>query len=521
MPAITIPIRGIYNTIERPIVQSVLGRMKQLSIITDSIPVVMPNEDGKIKFPNSYDSNAENDLPSLNPGKSFLYVRLENDTNNELLSSTPVRGNHYPPIWKDTIADVYMYPVYTREKYKLNIVYKSYSKEDLQAWYNEIRLRIAQLADMELHTLKYKYLFPMELYKLMKSVYELRKDHIPDINTVIDYAKYGSQGKIVAVGNKQYDARSLAVTEIQSRVVGMFDIDSVLERPEYDEESQRYSVEISYTVEIPVPTSVYVKYPPLICNQLLPEEYVLPVTRAEDNDLDSSYYTDNTMGGLHEFDVTVKEHLSAPYNHIRVPNFDDWVIPTMIDYHAPVLSGLCVIENDNPTQIANLETDLHPFRLSPSILTWLKDGEYKYITKPFKSLFTLTLYNKGRLLDWDYLQIDQNLNITSKAPLKECGLYHIVLWINLDVSSIDDRLLDSIRQYPQVLYTYLAAINRDYANIPAIQNILVKRNVTIEDVSKVFRYYLDNYNKVDMMNIIRGMKTVMFSDVLALSKDEL
>ena len=518
MPNVLVPIPAIRHTVYRPVMRQIIEKLKRVSLISKDTGVLLrEGEEETFKFTDSFYRDERVETPGSNPNDAYILVTTDTILDEESVSTTPVRSDAHPAFWRDPEIRMHLRPVYVRADIVFNITYVSSSREDVYRWYHDLRLKVSQLADINIHDVEYTYMLPGPLLNLLRDVYKLRNEvEVGRWHTFLDYVLYGSTGRLRGMSDMMGDKIELGIDEKQSRIVGQYGFSPLPDKPEYDSDKSKYKVSFEYRVSIEVPVAIKARYPVLICNQLLPSKYVLPTETNNDVE-DRPRYTSGTMDGLHTFESTLSNH-TTPLGYVRIPGFDDWIIPHTIEKHVPVLSVLAAISKDDRRTLFNLDTDIEPFTLSPVLLDWLRSGEYQYLSKPYFSIFYLQLYRDDKLIDWDTLEITSSLTIQSKVDLQLCKTYHVVLNLLVDVSILQDRMLKVFIDRPDILYIYLRALNEDYVNHPHILNRIVKRKPSKEDVVTVLRYYIDNINNLNTSQLITGRKTVQLTSIYALKK---
>jgi hypothetical protein len=260
----------------------------------------------------------------------------------------------------------------------------------------------------------------------------------------------------------------VAVKEKQSRIQGLFDFAGLPSRPTHEQATGMWEIAFAYKFSFQKPESMFIDYPTMVHNQLLPERYLSYIHDQEDP-LYRLPYNNRTYRALQMFEAdtqSLKIRREEPF--IRIPDFDDFKPEELIPNTATVFQALCCVEEDKHT-LLDLK-DLGDFIIDPDILEHLYK-ETAYMTRVMKSMFHISLYRNGKLAPDGVLEVTDDLLVKSVLPLNLRRTHHVRFAIYADIGTVMkegiDRLIDSSRAFVKVL----GAINEGFRQSPDFNNL--------------------------------------------------
>lgn len=432
----TVDIPNIEQTIVRPSVVSVMNDLKYLFRIDTNIYTSIENTIEQI-------SNIES---LLTKPISFIYGDNQNSklevSYTEEIDRDRVLTNNIDrldtnPIIYDSELDMLIRAIYYFTKLEIRLKYLTKSKNDITHFTNTLKLQIVKNSDTNYHTLQHRVHFPTVIVEFIKTIYDIRESQIPTVNTIEDYLRSISNSTLVYASTQDREL-SLVHTDIQRSVVGYYtdEVESI--KPEYDKETGYYSVEVSYTITYNKPIQLYLRYPEIVYNTLLPDKYLVERDYILERVKDIDRVDNNFIKGLQEFIVTPRD------GYLRIPSFDNYTLPTPKPQMVRVFSVLVIPDSDY--FLCNLN-ELNNFSLDPKIYNCLVNGEYQYLLEPYQSVFHLEFYKDKTLLDsTKYLRIDSNLNIYYTQPLDIRRTYRLSLSIVLDTDYLPKLAIERIEK---------------------------------------------------------------------------
>lgn len=273
---------------------------------------------------------------------------------------------------------------------------------------------------------------------VLKFIHQNREATLPYGQEFNEYITSFASSKLTLVSDMVGADTRLAIRETQGRVIGRFDIDDALNKPERDDSDGTWSISFNYIINYDKVIGCNMKYPVIVHNKLLPLKLVEFVNRSTnaDKQLKSSAISTHALSDF-ESD-SIMNSLKSPDQVLRVPYFDDFVTTSVPAYTASVFLALSEVEDDKRTLI-NLN-ELDELMIDTDILKYIKEVEYPYIGSLYQSPFHVTLYRDKFLAREDSLVCDSNLNIKATKDL-DLRRQHRVRFSIVDNLTILKRLL--------------------------------------------------------------------------------
>ena len=287
-------------------------------------------------------------------------------------------------------------------------------------------------------------------------IHENRESNLGYGQEFREYVTSYSSNKLTLISDMVGNDSRLAIKETQGRVIGRFDIDDIPDKPERDETDGTWSISFNYIINYDKVIGCNMKYPIIVHNKLLPMNLIDFVNRSTNLDKQlesSSTYTQ----ALNDFESdSIMNSIKSPDQILRVPYFDDYVIPSTPSYTATIFTALSLVENDNRTLI-NLN-ELDELMLDTDILNYIKEVEYPYLGKLYYSPFHITLYRDNFLGREDSLICDSNLNIVATKDLDLRRQHRVRFSIVDNLTILNKEFFNRVRNYPKVMLKYLTAV---------------------------------------------------------------
>jgi hypothetical protein len=325
------------------------------------------------------------------------------------------------------------------------------------------------MRDVNTHVIKYHYLLPAEILILLKDIYTQREAIEPYNEGFVEYFKSKSTDRLTLIGDLVGKDARLGIAETQTRVFGYYDFEPLPDKPEKDNDKGIWTVTLNYKLTYDKPYACHVRYPVMVHNQLLPFAY----TAFTDTSVDLNKMVLSFQGSLYamrafEYDTTMNA-IVDPQAYIKLPEFDDYVIPQAMPGTGTVLMALTQVENDRKT-LLNLK-ELDPIVLDQDLLDWLIAGEYQYICQRFRSIVQVNLYRNDTLTTSPILTCDSSLNIKSLTDLNLRNQHRIRLSLVTDISYLDSDAIRRLRNNPKVFVKIIGALNELLKNHPDFNNL--------------------------------------------------
>lgn len=448
-------------------------------------------------------------LPST-VGKRRVQATINEDYNEDELTTTAVHQPSAYPIFRDDDVGVYVYPVYVKSDITIDFSYSSPSKTEATRIRDDIRLRLSQTRNINMHELEYDILIPEVVEDFIADVYDLKKRLVPQ--SLEDYFREHATKRVFAMTDMgNIENTKLAVHEKQIRIVGVYDMSSMPEKLETDNENNNYRVKFSYKFSMDVPRGIAMRYPVMVCNRPLPAKYIEFIEQNRINSQEESKKELNYTGSLRSLayfeahrQLENRVDIKLPMN---IPGFDEFNLRQGHKGYGIVVSFLSQVDETDCKGLFNL-TDIDPYCLPATLLTYIRDTERRYMTRPYGSFLYIALHQDGKHFDNGILEIDQDFNVRSKVKLDLMKPVRITISVCIDLSYLERDVLERMFNNPDVYYIFLAEYINAYNNFKTEQQPLVTDNGFYRDLL----YTLNRYMGLGRHDIVTNVLKIVMTD---------
>jgi hypothetical protein len=411
-------------------------------------------------------TNTEN-LP-YTVSKRKVLVSVTEDYNEDYLSPTTTTQQNVFPIYVDNDIDTSVYPVYIMTDINIQFTYTTASKSEATRMRDEIRSKLSQTRNINIHDIEYSYTLPKEVEDFISDVYDLKSRFI---NTSLqEYFLSNSTKRLHIVADEANPSNSrIAIYEKQIRIVGTFDF-IMPDKIENEFDDNQYKISFNYKLTVSTPKAIVIRYPVMIGNNLVPYKYLDHIVQDKEKskqemDRDINYLT-YSMYNLSIFEsqrlLENRVNIRRPLN---IPYFDEF--DKRVGHKGYVIATSFLVqvdETDNKT-LLDLK-NLDDYYIDDDILDLLKQGEYMYVTAPYASILYFGLHQGDRHLDNSVLKITQDLVVKSTVELNLLQPVRVTIGVILDVTALVDgtclRVLETNPIAMSKLIGEIALVYRDY-----------------------------------------------------------
>ena len=496
------PLSGTYSSVIRPIAIGIINDIKELLYVDPDIRVKLSNQIEEFITNEQFDPMK---LESNTPHIEDIKFSVEEEFNEDTLITTALNYNDYRPIIYDADIGAYIRPIYVDSKLVFNIKYRNKSKVKVNNIVNMLKLNLADNALQLLHNVEYMFYIPEQLIELFLDI-NIRKNYVVDPEVPFeDYLISISDGRLTAVGglNGKLSTFNIAAKETQHDIIGQFETSIVNLKGEYDDSNSMWEATFSYNVMFEKPVALYIKYPPLIYNTLLPKKYI--ITRSYNKNKQDKTLIKTILGERRDiFEngsrlVEIMKKQSNQNKLINLPQFDDFKPSYITPYYNVIFTVLCAVTHDDKRALFNLK-EIPEYKITDDLIEFLEASEYEYATRAYNSIFYIELYENDIKLKDTYLTIDNLLNIRATVDLDLTKTYRIGFSILTDAIMAQSGTVNRLLQFKEVFHKVLSILEiRPGVNVELL-----------DDIQKTKIYHKPGHK----MNY-----TVMVANVLALDDD--
>lgn len=506
MSNLTIPISNIAYSVERPIIYDIVRQVMDVTEISSDVPIKYMGEESRSLQPNSTIGSdpAEDNYSFKNnwPFKERMEVEISEEYDVDRMLSTDTFNAGNIPIFRDDKLDILMRPIYGITNVTITFKYRAKDRNAALTWRNNIKTRTSMGRDIILHDINYSYHIPNIYIEILKEIYTLR-EKVAGYNETFDtYLQNNLSGRAGTVSKLDGSDFEYVVAERQARIQGWFEFSGVPDRPEKVDDGSAYICIFTYKFTYDKPINMNLLYPIVVHNQLLPKKY-RTLTKADNLKTRSKTYSLSSLA-FSKFEDGMEILESYGNKGLDIPAFDYSFIPgSILPGSARVATVLCTISEADKRSLFNLN-NLGKFNIDSDVIKYLKHDKDN-ITKPYKSIFNLTLYQNGNMRSNVDLLIDDDLNVVSSVDLDLRKTYRVRISLIVNIDMIPGNILAILKSYNLVNISFAIKLGKAISAILKDQGgnyDINKSYLSDHDLVRlgIMRSYIDPNNSMRPIN---------------------
>lgn len=502
MPNVYVTFPEIAQSVSRPVVYDIVSQVEEITKIDRNTKIYFPGESQKMQQPGTSLDNAGATAQSRDPNfenDNYLFIEVAEDFSKETLSATNTTGMYHHSLFTDDQLGVYLAPMYATCKVIISFKYRSKSKTEAMRWHDDIRMRVSQMRDVNIHSVTYHYPLPGVLVYLLKVIHETRENKFGYGEDFAQYIQRNSANRLTLVGDLAGKEAKFAIPETQARIVGLFEFDGIPDKPELDTSTGTHTVSFDYSFSYERPLACHAKYPIMVHNQLLPREFIEFVNRSKNFDDEPMHYSPS-LKGLSFFEAEKQLPMRLDLHpQVTLPPYDDFVCENTYPGTASVLVALCELDETDFKTLLNLK-ELGDYQLDPTVLDFIQNSEYGFMLRPYLSLLNISVYKNNGLVHYSRLQIDNDLNVKFKEPADPRFCYRVRIALSADIGSVTIPAVKRLSARPKAFVKLIGAIDTMLRDNPGFAVLATRDKLPEPDVAKVFKF-LTGYDMVGSQDI--------------------
>lgn len=443
--------------------------------------------------------------------KRKIIVRINENYNEDELTTTSVTKQEFYPIFQDPQIGVVVAPVYIQTDVEIEFIYSTPSKSEAERIRDDVRLRLSQHRDICHHQVDYNLIIPTVVEDFISDVHALKSRLVPE--PLDQYFLNHATNRIHSITDMSNENNiRLAVSERQVRIIGLFNFNSMPEKLNINRDESTYEFKFDYKFTFSAPKAMSIRYPVMICNRTLPSKYISFIQENKENSMReykmNHNYIGTSLANLSYFEAHRQLENRVDINvPINIPLFDDFSSREGHRGFGIAFSVLTEIDETDMKSLFNLK-DLGDYYIPDVILEYLVNGEKDYITSPYASFMYLGLHTDGKYFDAPLLVVDEDLNVRSKVELELFRPTRVTLSVIFDFSKLNQNAQDRLIENPEVLTIfiseYISAVNT-YKNESDRRSL---DNSFYNFLIRVFYTYL----KRDMLDYLKTIISIISHD---------
>lgn len=473
MPNVYVTFPEISQSVSRPIIFDIISQVEDIVKINKSTKIYFPGDNQRMMQPGSsieHEPFADPDRDPLFENDNYLFIEVEEDFELESLSATNTTGACHNAVFVDNYLGVYLAPMYATSAVTVHFKYRTKSKTEAIRWRDDMRMRVSQMRDVNLHDISYHYPLPSVLVKLLVEIHRTRENKHGYGETLSEYIKQYSTNRLTLVGDLANKEAKFAISETQARIVGLYTFDGIPEKPEANDDIGTYTVSFDYKFTYERPLGCQAKYPVMVHNQLLPRELIEFVNKSYDLENVPKTYSPVLKGLSHfEAEYQLPQRINL-HTHISIPEYDDFICSVSYTGTTAFMTVLCELDESDNMSLFNLR-ELGDYAFDENVLAFLADIEHPYLMIPYKSLINICIYDGDNLVHYNKYVVDRDLNVRFLQPMNPRGCYRVRFCLMTDLSSLMPGALNRFTGYPAAFVAMLGAVDEALANHPGFTEL--------------------------------------------------
>lgn len=504
MPSISLMNPETKQSALRPAVLDVVRQLIEITKIPPDTSILYPDDINKTHQPGSALSEDSTNR-TLFPSNDKVQIDVEEDYDPSSILSTAIVRSEHTPIFSDEDIGVYVKPIYSKTNVVITFRYKASSRTAVERWRNDIRMRTSASRDINLHQVTYHYLIPSEIIAIIKEIHRLRENIAGYGDSFEKYFLDKSTTRLTELTNLAGAVVEPAISETQMRIVGIFDFEYAPEKIENNEDSEGWLGAFSYKFSFDKPIACHIRYPAMIHNQPLSTKFRPSEESYNIDDHLQSFSISTNAFNYFEAQLQAEKYVNFK-SSVTLPWFDEFQPQSVPTGTVSIFSALCQVSKEDKRTLLDLN-DLDKISIDSDILEFIKNVEWPYLTRPFKSILNVSLYRSMSLARYDSISIDSNLVVKASTDLDLRTSHRVRFSIIADLSLLDQSVFDRLRNYPNALVKVISAVNESLRNNPGFKDLPNNGRITRDSL---FGYIKDS-------NTVKR-KTVQITSVIAARK---
>lgn len=442
MPYVLQVVPESRETIVRPIVYNVIDQLALLTVMPRDIRVIFPGQaEVSYQIGSTVDAKADNP-PNTFVSQAQLSVRIEENFVDERVLSTAVTMRQNVPVFGDAAIGVDIRPVYSVNEIVFNFTYRTPDQTTARQFRSDLKMRRSMGRVENLHELAYSYGIPFQFFPILGEIFTLRQNQGGDNLTFNDWFKKHASNKFTIVTNFAGKEPSAVVRETQIGVVGWFDTLVTVDEAERANNTGAYNVNFTYRIHFDKPIACFMRYPIVVHNQLIPQEYLVNNNIYQLNDRPRAPSWTRSL-----FDKFTRLYPSdmSGIDGVQTPIYDDWRPKQVYPATSSIMTMMIQVDPKDPTNICSL-FDLGAYNISPDILAFIQASEYPYLTEYNASIINLELFENDNSLDHNAMTVDSQLNVMATFPMDITKTYHLRISLVNDLLGLPHIVQDRTRK---------------------------------------------------------------------------
>lgn len=455
MPNMLLEIPEVVESISRPVVTAVTDDLVKWLRLKDKPPMVFLG--GSNQPPNPKGFGMEGAKFNVFNSEARIFIEV-NEEYPEYAASTAIQQKPDNIVeFHDAALGVYLKPIYqpvrVNVEFRIRTSDRSTAEQIRQSW-----KRLAAAAkEAYFHTVSYHYPIPLEQLAVLLEIHKAREATAGYGETFPTWLKKCFSEKMTVITDQAGKNPIFVIKENQTGIMGWYDFNA--EPPKFDKDAEggSWTTTVNYQFQYDRVEGVAMHYPIMVHNTILPLK-LFDTRKPEELDDIKNYR--NLSGHLFEY----FERMNKPGSWhgepgLSIPHFDDWIQETRYPNTQCLTRILLGVDPDNRNLVLNLN-EIGDWSLDPMLVEHMRamgDG----IFYPNQALVHVTLCEGQRIMDFQWMSLNNNLDIMCSQDLQLRKVYHLNIAFNYNLPALSEKAITDLIAHGALLRKAILLIDPD------------------------------------------------------------
>lgn len=375
-----------------------------------------------------------------------ITVQVDEEPDAHSASVRSVDINLEEDIFFDPRYGLKITPICETFNTKLTLSFRTTSKDEAKRLVQRLRTRINSGEGAIMTGGEFSYPIPHDALQVIIDLHTTACEKDESGAGPVDEFFLNNLAKWVTVGTKQNGKGAQFIARKQiSGIHLIYDH----EEPTFDKRETNYTTSFSVSFRLERPSELRIEYPVVVAGSPMPEDYwpeldppwIVQRTGYKNPLIESEQYIDDYV-------LKLPWHFTVDYEG---GSGKDTVI---------FFSSDCAPESydeNNPEPYCIIDLNELPFGFTPEFTEYLKYVAIKD-KHMLNSIFKVGFHVSGLRVEPLNVWLDENLHVWSDAPYRVWKRNQFTLELVTELSYDSNKTIDSLREFPKVLWQYIDAI---------------------------------------------------------------
>lgn len=356
-------------------------------------------------------------------------MKVEERTISDFVLTESVDYIDNPFIYRDDQTWTYMRPAYNQVEFVFNVTNKFTDRNHARNWRNDLRARVsANRTEVQLLKASYSYLIPFECIEIAAQIHKMREAVEPYGETFDQYWNKSITPKATVLSDQVGKNTGWAISETQPNIPGFFDFFEEPEEGQKGNDNSSWDVTFTFTARVHVPAAVFVQYPLMVHNQIVPKEFRRTKGKPDRGDVAKEYsLVTANMNQFSRLFETKKMVLPG----IQLPEIDEWFAnPLSIPPHTlRVLTLMTKLDTVNPKMLLDFTEFSSEYHIDPDVLEFMK-GEAPWLNLQRQSIVNVMVFKGDMPMHENAFSVTPELKVMLRDTPSFRDQFHVrlALW---------------------------------------------------------------------------------------------